>query len=387
MNRRIALIYSIASLIVLILTVGCGGDKKNPFSVKSEVVTAADRPITLAFAPDGRLFYGEHQTGNIRIVSSDGKLLQEPFAHVDTQIGLEWGLTGLAFDPKFDQNHYVYVYFTQLVNPGPPTSVTARPIVTRFTERDNKGVDPAVIVGDLPETDPKHPGYNANGRIGFGSDGFLYITVGDYDIGNSSDLATPQGKILRVNKLDGSAVTDNPFVGQPNVDPRIFAYGFREPFDFAVHPQNRKIYGTDNTPVSCEELNIIDRGGNYGFPNVGPFPYADCQFGEHIKGIHFFSKKGTRPEDFLSNTYVSGVAFVDGAKYPTIGAALLVCESEMDTHDLRRLTLSDTGTQVLADDIVIDDCNMDVKVSPDGTIFYSNEKEIRRLVFEATSKD
>src|SRR5437867_3716108 len=153
MNRRIVLIYWIASLIILILTVGCGGDKKNPFSVKSEVVTAADRPITLAFAPDGRLFYGEHQTGNIRIVSSDGKLLQEPFAHVDTQIGLEWGLTGLAFDPKFDQNHYVYVYFTQLVNPGPPTSVTARPIVTRFTERDNKGVDPAVIVGDLPETD------------------------------------------------------------------------------------------------------------------------------------------------------------------------------------------------------------------------------------------
>jgi glucose/arabinose dehydrogenase len=387
MNLRAAASCSIVCVGLLMLLTSCGSDKKNPFSVKSEVVTSADRPITMAFAPDGRLFYGEHQTGNIRIVTADGKLLPEPFAHVDTQIGLEWGLTGLAFDPTFDQNHYIYVYYTQVATPGPPSSVTARPVLTRFTERDNKGVDPTVIIGDLPETDPKHPGYNANGRVNFGPDGNLYLTVGDYDVGSSRDVTKAPGKLLRVSKLDGSALSANPFVSQTDVDPRIYAYGFREPFDFVFHPKTGKIYGTDNTPVSCEELNVIEPGGDYGFPDIGQFPYSDCQFGNHIHGFHFFAKKGMRPEDFLSNTYVSGIAFVDGAKYPTLGSGLLVCESEMDTHDLRRLSLSDTGSQIVADDVVIDDCNMDVKVSPDGTIYYSNEKEIRRLVFEPTPKD
>jgi len=383
-RASLSFVLSAAGLLILLSSCG-GGEEKNPFSVKSEVVTAADRPITLAFAPDGRLFYGEHQTGNIRIVTADGTLLSEPFAHVDVHIGLEWGLTGLAIDPDFDRNHYVYAYFTQVVNPGPPPEVlTAHPVITRFTERDNKGIDPRVIVDDLPPSDPAHPGYNGNGRINFGPDGKLYFSIGDYDIKLSKDLSVPQGKLLRVDKEDGSAPADNPLVGQSDADPRIFAYGFREAFDFAFHPETGKIYGTDNTPVSCEELNIINAGDAYGAPDFGEFPFADCRFGEHTKGIHFFAKKDLRPEDFLSITVVSGLAFVDGAKYPSIGPALLACESEIETHTLRRLTLSDTGTQVLADDIVIDDCNMDVKISPDGTIFYSNEKEIRRLIFEAT---
>ena len=370
-------------LALLGLLVACGGDEhKNPFSVKSEVVTSADRPITLAFAPDGRLFYGEQNTGNIHIVTAAGTLLAEPFGHVDVQAGLEWGLTGLAVDPDFERNHFLYVLFTQSVQKEP---ATARPVVTRFTDRDNKGVDPTAIIDNLPETDPAHPGYNSHGRIQFGPDGYLYVAIGNYDVANSQDLAIPQGKVLRVSKDDGSPAPDNPFIGRADADPRIFAYGFRETFDFAFHPGSGKMYGTDNTAVSCEELNIIDGGNDYGYPNdIGQFPYADCRFGSHVTGIHFFAKKDARPEDFLSNTYVSGLAFVSGTKYPTIGAALLVCESEAETHTLRRLTLSETGDQVLADDIVIDDCNMDVKVSPEGTIFYSNEKEIRRLVFEPT---
>ena len=89
----------------------------------------------------------------------------------------------------------------------------------------------------------------------------------------------------------------------------------------------------------------------------------------------------------MSNTYISDLAFVSGSKYPTIGDALLVCESELETHDLRRLTLGgESLDQVTADDIVVKDCKLDVAISPDGTIVYSNEKEIRRLVQQETSK-
>ncbi len=377
-------------LIPVALMFACGGsDEKNPFQVKSEVVTRADRPIALAFTSDGRLFYVEHQTGNIRVVMQNGTLLPDPFTHVDVQIGLEWGVTGLAVDPEFERNHYIYVYYTQAVNPqAPMNEIVARPQVTRFTEQQNKGVDAKVILGDLPVTDVAHPGLNANGSIGFGPDGFLYVSMGDYDspLFSPQNLSMAQGKLLRVNKEDGSPAPNNPFIGQTDSDPRVFAYGFREPFDFAFHPRTGKIYGTDNTPVSCEELNIVNSGANYGYPNVGPFPFADCRFGNHTHGIHFFSKAGTRPEDFLSNTFVSGLAFVSGSnKYPTIGDALLVCESEAETHDLRRLTLSGVDfDQVSADDVVVKDCKLDVTTSPDGTIFYSNETEIRRLVFEPT---
>ena len=232
-------LVALLSLVIILLAFGCGSDEKNPFGVRSEIVTAAAYPIALAFTPDGRLFFGEQETGNIRIVTKDGALLPDPFAHVDVQIGLEWGVTGLAIDPDFGQNRYIYVYYTQAVNPqAPMKEIVARPQVTRFTEEQNKGVDPKVIMGDLPVTDVAHPGYNANGRIGFGLDGFLYISVGDYDSPsfNPQDLSMPQGKLLRVNKDDGSPPPDNPFIGQAGADPRVFAYGFREPFGFAFHP-------------------------------------------------------------------------------------------------------------------------------------------------------
>ncbi len=373
------------SLSLLFLIAACGGDgEDNPFGVKSEVVTPADFPVSLAFAPDGRLFYAEQLSGNIRIVTADGELLPEPFAHIDTLSGSEWGLTGLAIDPDFESNHYVYAYFTQAVQTEPKIGT---PAVVRLTDANNKGTEPRTMVGDMPESDPDHIGYNLNGRIAFGPDGFLYLSVGDYDspLFNPQDLSMPLGKILRVNKEDGSPAPGNPFTDDPAADSRIFAYGFREPFPFAFEPTTAQLYGTDNTPVSCEELNIIESGGNYGYPDVGQFPFADCQFGSNNHGIYFFAKKDMQPESFLSNTYVSGLAFVSAAEYPSIGDALLVCESEKDTHTLRRLTLGGAKLdQVTASDIVVKDCNRDVAVSPDGTIFYSSDTEIRRLTFEPT---
>jgi aldose sugar dehydrogenase len=186
-------------------------------------------------------------------------------------------------------------------------------------------------------------------------------------------LSTPVGKLLRVKKDDGSAAPGNPFVDRPGVDPRIFAYGFRENFDFAFHPATGKLYGTDNTTVSCEELNVIESGANYGWPNVRTFPFSDCKAGGQKTGIYFFSKVDTRPEDFLSNVIVSGVAFASGAVYPTLGDSLMVCES--GTGLLRRLVLTGPDLQqVSASDIAAKDCKLDVAVSPDGIIYYSNIK-------------
>jgi glucose/arabinose dehydrogenase len=375
------LALGVAVLCLATVATACGGDE-NPFGVKSELVTAADHPAAMAFAPDGRLFYAEQLTGNIRVVTAEGELLEEPFAQVELALYIEWGLTGLALDPDFETNHYVYAFFTEPVDPDTPIG---RPAVVRFTDSSNKGVDPEVIVGDLPETLPAAPGFNANGRIHFGPDGFLYVSLGDYDTPELvQDLSNPVGKMLRVSKEDGSPAPDNPFVDDPEADPRIFAYGFREPFDFAFEPGTGQIYGSDNTPVSCEELNLIQPGANYGWPEVGEFPYADCEASEETKAIHLFAQEGMQPGDFLSMVVVSGLEFVSGDTYPLLGDSLLVCESESETKLMERLTLSGSEMdQVTAEDVVVEDCQSDIAVSPDGIIYYSNEEEIRRLVPES----
>lgn len=180
-------------------------------NVTSEVVVSgAEFPVAIAFAPDGRLFYNELLTGNIRVVQPDGTLLPEPFARVDADTsgrGGEWGLLGIALDPDFETSGYVYVYYTK-----PIETDVAQPTVLRFTDVDNKGTDPTVIVGDLPQTLPEHPGFHVAGNIHFGPDGYLYIAIGEYNMPwFAQDLTRPEGKILRVDKSGGSAPPDNPF--------------------------------------------------------------------------------------------------------------------------------------------------------------------------------
>ncbi len=368
------------TVLALFLSSACGDGESNPFAVKSELVIQADRPIALAFAPDGRLFYAEHLTGNIRVVTPDGTLVAEPFATITVATTLEWGLTGLAIDPDFETNHFIYAFYSEWVHKEPP--ITGRPALVRYTEQNNKGTDPVAILDDLPPTVEHHEGFNTNGSIHFGPDGFLYASIGDYDISLSQDLTTAAGKLLRVKKDDGSAPSNNPFVNNPAADPRIFAYGFRESFDFTFDPKTGDIYGSDNTPDTCEEINIIKLGGNYGWPNVGEFPWGDCSAGEQVQATHLLAKEGMKPGDFLSLVVATGKEFVSGKVYPVLGDSLLVCQDYKT--EMRRLALSEARDQVTSDDVLVSDCRYDIATSPDGIIYYSNDKEIRRLIPQPT---
>jgi glucose/arabinose dehydrogenase len=371
-----------------------------PFGLQSEVAAKADRARAMAFAPDGRLFFAEQYTGAIRILQTDGQVQAEPFAQlqVANYIDLDWGLTGLALDPDFANNHFVYAFYSEPVTTG--EAPVARPKLVRFREQDGKANDETVLIEDFPETVPAHSGFNANGRIHFGPDGKLYMSMGDYDVGGVNDpdrallddALEPIGKMLRVNS-DGSPAADNPFLDNPDADPRVYATGFREPFPFTFHPQSGAIYGTDNTPVSCEELNIILAGRNYGWPNVGEFPFSDCAFGDQVDAIHYFARENTDPSAFLSFVEVSGLVFGPGSRYPALGDSLFVCESQRSAVGppggeqtvtkgvLRRLVLSgDQFNQVAANDVIVRDCKGDLVIAGDGTLYYANDSEIRRLL-------
>jgi len=446
-----------------LLTLGaCGGGEDGiPFGLNSEVVAPANHASEIAFAPDGRIFFAEQFTGDIRVIGADGTLQEEAFAHLDVAnwVDLDWGLTGLALHPDFESNHYVYAFYTEpaaasgtpetpaaqatptpagetavetqtpSASPapettaagGPPPLGTApgttapgtaspapaptqapdtpgpteapplgRPLLVRFTDREGKGEDLTVVSDAFPVTDQGNAGYNANGNIHFGPDGMLYVSLGDYDYGADNglvqDLGSPIGKLLRIDPETGEAPPDNPYAGDPEADPRVFARGFREPFDFRFHPDTEAIYGTDNTPYSCEELNIIRAGQNYGWPDVGVFPFSDCNLGDQVRAIHFFAREGQQPGGFVSLVEVSGLAFTTASRYPALGDSLFICEGHRSLVDnkespgvLRRLVLSGDA-QVTADDVIVRDCKGDVEAAPDGTLYYANGAEIRRLL-------
>src|SRR5919108_3073880 len=120
MNRAFPVLLSFATLtfLALALATACAGgddEEENPFGTTSVVVAQAANADTIAFAPDGRLFFVEHWTGAIRVVSANGELLPDPFATLDDiTAGIGWGLTGLAIDPEFAANRYVYALYTKL---------------------------------------------------------------------------------------------------------------------------------------------------------------------------------------------------------------------------------------------------------------------------------
>lgn len=219
------------------------------------VLSGLERATAMAMAPDGRVFYNELSTGNVRIVDIVGgtwTLRPTPFYHVDVgQVG-EQGLLGLVLDPNFTTNRYVYIYYV--------TADGRQNRLIRLTDVNGQGTNPTPILEGLP------PGEIHNGGIlRFGPDGKLYVTIGDFNIRNlAQNLGSLGGKILRLN-ADGSPPGDNPSFFR---DPRIYAMGLRNSFGMVFHPQTGHLWITENGPDRDDEVNRIVRGGNYGWPIV-----------------------------------------------------------------------------------------------------------------------
>jgi len=192
------------------------------------------------------------RTGSIRIVI-DGILQAKPYAKIDIVVKGEAGLLGLAIDPHFESNRFLYVYHTYLNNQG-----LLRNRVVRLLDHGTTGEIVKTIIDDIP-ADRIHNG----GRIKFGPDRKLYITTGDADNGPlAQKMDSLAGKILRINP-DGSIPTDNPFSGSP-----VYSYGHRNPQGLAWHPVTGQLFATEHGPVGHDELNIISPGNNYGWPIV-----------------------------------------------------------------------------------------------------------------------
>jgi glucose/arabinose dehydrogenase len=233
-----------------------------PGFTDSLVAAGLNNPTAMALAPDGRIFVCE-QGGALRVIEN-GILLTTPFLTVTVDSSGERGLLGVAFDPNFNSNQLVYIYYTA-------TTPTIHNRISRFTAAGNVAVAGSeIIVMDLNNlsTATNHNG----GALHFGPDGNLFVAVGDNANGsNAQTLANRLGKMLRITST-GAIPADNPFFNEAAGDNRaIWALGLRNPFTFSFQPGVGRMFINDVGQNTWEEINDGIAGSNYGWPTCEGF--------------------------------------------------------------------------------------------------------------------
>ncbi len=222
------------------------------------VANGISSPTVMSFAPDGRLFVAQ-QTGALRIIEN-GILLSTPAITLSVNSSGERGLLGIAFDPDFNNNHFIYLYYT--------LSSATNNRISRFTLTGNT-ISPA-SESVILNLDPLSSATNHNGgTIQFGIDGKMYVGVGENaNSANSQNLDTYHGKILRIN-ADGSVPAGNPFTSGTAQRQRVWEYGMRNPYTLSIQPGTGRIFVNDVGQNTWEEVNDCTTGGlNYGWPTA-----------------------------------------------------------------------------------------------------------------------
>jgi glucose/arabinose dehydrogenase len=255
---------ALVSAVVLLCTVrqAHGAASLPAGFVQSRVAGGLTAPTTMALAPDGRIFVAE-QAGRLRIIQ-DGRLLGTPFLNISHKVASEGerGLLGVAFDPNFSTNKYVYVYYTQ--------EATGTTLLHNRVARFTANGDTAVLSSEkliLRLNDFSSARNHNGGAIHFGTGGGLYVAVGENANPNyAQSLNNLLGKLLRINR-DGTIPKSNPFYDSASGKNRaIWALGLRNPFSFAVQPGTGRIFINDVGQSTWEEINRGVQGANYGWP-------------------------------------------------------------------------------------------------------------------------
>jgi glucose/arabinose dehydrogenase len=315
--------------------------------------TSADFATALAWAPDGRLFYAE-RAGTIR--TFDGKN-RGVFATVSTSTSGERGLLGLALSPTFDKDHFVYAFYSR----GDNQSLQR---VVRWHDQGGTGASLTTIVDNLPAgPDCCHKG----GRVAFGSDRKLYVTLGENHVASAAQNASDvRGKILRYNP-DGTVPADNPFGGGNPV----WAIGLRNPFGLAFSTDGTLLV-TDNGPSGdagtpgsgWDEVNHVVRGGNYQWPTC---------YGNGIR-LRGSSCVGTPPTwQSGSQTVVpTGATFVSQQGPTGYRGTFVFCSFA----EARLKVMPADGTRILFDG---PRCQLDVKEGLDHALYLSDTSAIYRF--------
>jgi glucose/arabinose dehydrogenase len=318
-------------------------------------IAGANYPAGLAAAPDGRVFYSELWGGKIRIIRRDGSVDPKPWADVNALYGIRWeqfyhgGLSGIAFDPEFERNHFVYVV-TQV--PDKKTGFATKSLIVRFKERNGRGRSPRILLEISASK------FDNTYSLVFGPDGMLYIPSGFLGTNRPGNL---RGKVLRVTP-DGKAPGDNPYGKDA---PRVWATGFKNAFDLAFFPGKDFAVAGENGTDAHDEINLLMAGHDYGYPKYEGFTR---------------SRKVTPPMlDYKDDRQAPvGIIYYRGRRYPALRGRFLMCENSGNGMVALRIDRSDPG-RLLNMTPIVDECTLDIVETPDGSVVFSDPEGVYRL--------
>jgi glucose/arabinose dehydrogenase len=320
----------------------------------NDVVGGLDHPWGMAFLPDGRLLVTERDAGTLRVVNRDGTLSGPvggtPFVSTNGQ----GGMLDVALDPDFASNSYVYLTYAE---PGEAGTSTA---LGRGRMQGDSLAGFEVVFRMEPKMESsKHYG----SRIAFLPDGTLALTTGErFEFDPAQDLSNHLGKVIRINP-DGSVPADNPFVNQAGAMPEIWSYGHRNVQAAAVDPATGNLWVVEMGPLGGDELNLVQKGANYGWPIVS--------WGKNYDGSEI-PDPPTRPEftDAVKHwTPVispNGMMFYGGSAFPAWQGSAFV--GSLSRLALMRLTIM--GDQVVGEEQLDLGARIrDVEEGPDGLLY------------------
>src|SRR3954471_16490144 len=227
------------------------------------VARGLDHPWGLAFLPDGRMLVTE-RPGRLRVVTSDGKLSPPVKGVPQVRASGQGGLHDVVLDRDFASNGTIYFCFAEPASGGGRTAMAR----ARFTDGEAPQLSDVRVI--FRQEGPLSSGNHYGCRIVQARDGNLWLTLGDHFTyrDEAQNLGNHLGKIVRL-KPDGSVPDDNPFVGRNDAWPEIWSYGHRNSQGAAIHPVTGKLWEHEHGPRGGDEINIPEKGKNYGWPVIG----------------------------------------------------------------------------------------------------------------------
>ena len=361
-----------ASSLIATTTRGANGpfpSSAGPLEVQT-VAGGLVHPWALAFLPGGRLLVTE-RPGRMRIVSRGGEL-SAPLKNVPAVWASgQGGLLDVATDAAFAQNRTIYFCYAERADGGGRTAVAR----ARLSDDGAPRLDAVRVI--FRQQGPLSGGNHYGCRIAQGRDGNLFVTLGEHfsHRDEAQNLGNHLGKIVRITP-DGAPPPDNPFIGRDGAKPEIWSYGHRNEQGLAINPATGVLWEIEHGPRGGDEVNIIGKGRNYGWPVIG---YGIDYSGAKIH--HSTSKPGMEQpiKSWVPSIAPSGMAFYTGRLFPKWDGSLFT--GALAGMMLVRLSLH--GDAVTGEERLLQNLNeriRDVRQGPDGALWLVTDSSAGRVL-------
>ncbi|KAA8695550.1 PQQ-dependent sugar dehydrogenase [Pseudomonas proteolytica] len=326
------------------------------------IVKGLDHPWAVAFLPDQQGFLVTERPGALRFVSRDGKLSAPLSGVPQVWAKGQGGLLDVVLSPDFKEDRLVYLSYAEGGGQGGKAGTAVGR--GRLSDDLSSLKDFQVILRQAPKLST---GNHFGSRLVFDRDGYLFVTLGENnDRPTAQDLDKLQGKVVRIYP-DGRVPDDNPFVGQPGARPEIWSYGQRNPQGAALNPWTGTLWENEHGPRGGDEINIIERGKNYGWPlathginySLLPIPEAKGKTAEGTVAPHHVWEKSPA---------ISGMAFYDADRFKAWQHNLFI--GALASQELIRLQFD--GDRVVHEERLLGELKArirDVRQGPDGFLY------------------